>query len=202
MLFPFFFFFFFFLSFRIYFPLNSLVLELYLLVADPGEGVGLVFSSSISVPTVVSDGLARNISVGSVSNGGPESSSSVSLVSGSDGVWWNESAVRNNLVARDFEPREVVGLVFFSTVWEPAGVSFGLAGNVSPLCVGNSNVNLSSSVVLESVRNVGGWVVGVGNRVQEERSSDDPVKLVGLVLSASVRIPAAVSNGLARNFSV
>jgi len=89
------------------------------------------------------------------SDGCPESSGSISLVSASTCVWWYESTVGNDLVSRAFEPREVVGGVLFSSVREPASVSFGLARNVTPLSVSNSNPDLSSSVVLESVRNKG-----------------------------------------------
>jgi len=172
------------------------------LVADPRKAVCRVLSSSVSVPASVSNGLARDVSVVGVSNSGPESSGSVSLVSASACVWWDESAVWNNLMSRAFEPREVVGGVLFSTVWEPAVVSFGLAGNVSPLSVSNGNPDLSSSIVLESVRNKGRWVRNVSSAGENERWGHDPIELVGLVFFSTVSVPAGISNGLARDFSV
>jgi len=42
----------------------------------------------------------------------------------------------------------------------------------------------------------------VGNTVEKEWSSNDPVELVGGVFSSSKSVPAGVSDGLARDFSL
>ena len=109
-----------------------------------------VFLSSIRVPAGVSEGLSRDGSPLGVGNSRPNSSaimlSSKSRMSrvGILGVVLKVS-MSNNI-------GEVIGGVLFSSIAVPAGVSVSLSRNVSPLGVGNSNKDVSSSVVLGSVR--------------------------------------------------
>jgi len=169
---------------------------------DPREIVGGVLSSAIRVPAVVSNGLSGNVSLRSVSNGSPESSSSIGLVSAGNCVWWNKSRIADNLVSGAVKPGEAVCGVFFSSISVPAVVSFGLAGNVSVGSVGNGNPDCSSSIGLVSLRSTCGGVRAHLAVNQGELRSNDPREIVGGVLSSAIRVPATVSNGLGWNVSV
>jgi len=120
---------------------------------DPREVARLVLSSAIRVPAVVSNGLGRNVSVRSVSNNTPESSSSVSLVTASNSARRRTTGVADKLVSIYKDPREVVSLVFFSAIREPCLVSGRLGRDVSPLCVRDGQVQWTE-VWLMSCRSV------------------------------------------------
>ena len=127
---------------------------------NPGEVVGGVFLSSISVPASVSNGFSRNITELGVCNGDVDVSSSIIL----DSMW---ASVPSRVWAlgvsdkRSYNPGEVRGGVFLSSVWVPAGVSNSLGWDISMLGVSNSDKWIFSIVLSSEVSSISWWSSGV-----------------------------------------
>jgi len=108
-------------------------------MSDPREVAGIVFLTTISIPSLVTLGLRGDITVGSMGNGSPQLTSSIVLES-------TRYSIRGRLVvlvgveevmAVNLDPGEVVGLVFRTTISIPSLVTLGLRGDVAVGSVGN-----------------------------------------------------------------
>jgi len=118
---------------------------------NPGEVVGLVFSTTIRVPGRVSLSLCGDITVRSVSNGGEQLTSAIVLVTTSDGVSRLGTTVLNQSVVAHLDIREVVGLVFLATIRVPRLAALSFRWDISLRGMGNGEVE-GTAVVLVSRR--------------------------------------------------
>jgi len=173
---------------------------LFLIVANPGELVGCVFLSTVSVPAVVSLGFAGNSSPLGLGDGGVNFSGSVILESGFHDIRGLTSGIRNENCSGNAEPRERLGGVFRSSVRVPAIASFGLAGNFSVRSVSDGAVDYSGSVVLVSLSGSSRSLAVLGDVVESERL-DDPREVGGGVFLSAVCEPSLSGFSLGRNVS-
>jgi len=159
-----------------------------------------VLLTSERIPTIVSSSLGRNVAVRSVGNSNADRTK-VGLVASNNSVWRLESSVADELMARNFDPGEVAGGVFSTTKRIPAGVSRGLARNVSFRSMSNGNPK-RTKVGLVALWSGRTWLRELLVSQQHKRRADDPVKVMGGVFCTAIRIPAFVSGSLARDVAV
>jgi len=129
-------------------------------LCNPRKVGGGVFLATVRKPSSSRFTLARNVSPLGVSDNCIQRTSTVVLETSDD------SSSRRSVRALyedgilNFYEREIVGSVFSSTVGKPARSRERLAGNITPLGVGNSEVNRSCTIVLKSLRNEGRGSLG------------------------------------------
>merc|ERR1712113_470101 len=84
---------------------------------------------------------------------------------------------------------EVSRSVLLATIRKPALAIFGFAGNLAPLCFGNSTPQFTSTILLEPV-----WIT-VGGLFKFPHP--DVVKVVSCVFPPTIWVPACAIFGLA-----
>ena len=138
-----------------------------------------MFLAAVGEPACAVLCLAWDQAVRSVGDRAPVLASAVVLMSVSAAV----GLFAKNLIEHKME---VLSRVLFTAVRVPALAFLGLSWNLTVSSVGNSSVESSSAVVLDSLG-----------------SGDDVAEVLCQVLLASVRVPAlTLSIGLSRNLSV
>jgi len=159
-----------------------------------------VLLSTIRIPSGVSGALAGNVSMVGVGNTDVDSVSII-LYHG-DGVGRGLSSIAgDNLVRWEAHPGEVGHTVFLSSIWVPGLVSLGLGRDVTLWGVGDSDVEVASTIVLvtswDGTRSI--WVLF---GVEESVRLYNPGEVVGLVFLSVIRIPGFASLSLSGDIAV